>query len=163
MRSLLAIFWILILTLCTAHAMPAWSAARDRGELEQELRGKAKQGTPGAKRELACFLYLTAEENSPRAQEAYTNMQAAADAGDNEALLYASAYLRMGFGVKRRPAAAASFLASLQDHIGRSQSFPLTNLREAADALQSGRCAPKDEEGAAELYTLRPALTPLLR
>lgn len=142
-------------------APPANGAARERSDVERELREHAGRNLPGSKRELACFLYLTAAENSPQAQEAYTLMRSEAEAGDSIAALYVSAYLRKGFGTAASGAAARAFLNVIQDDIGPSQLPPLTSLQDAADALKSGRCAPVDEEGAAELYTVRPAITPL--
>lgn len=142
---------------------PAKGAARERSAMERELRDHASRSLPGSKRELACFLYLTAAENSPQAQESYRLMRTEAEAGDSIAALYVSAYLRKGFGTQASGATARAFLNAIMDDIGPSQPAPLTSLRDAAGALTSGRCAPIDQEGAAELYTVRPAFTPLIR
>ncbi|MCA0201971.1 MAG: hypothetical protein LCH56_14255 [Proteobacteria bacterium] len=129
--------------------------------VEQRLREEANGGSSAAQRDLACLLYKKAGRDTAHASEAYKNMRAAADAGDDIARLYVSAYLRKGFGVARSGAAANAFIADLMDHIGRSSPSPLTSLADAAAALQAGVCAPPDEEGASELYSTRPRFTPL--
>ncbi len=96
--------------------------------MERELRDHAGRNLPGSKRELACFLYLTAAENSPQAQEAYKLMRSAAEAGDSAAQFDMGNRYLAGDGV-----VADEFEAARWFRLAAEQDWAAARRGQAAD------------------------------
>lgn len=134
-----------------AQSIPADS--RVHAELERNLRAAAAGQSPMATRELACFLYQTRGDDAERIKEAYWHMLSAANCGDLEAILYATAYLRSGVGAKKDDAAANMYLARLMQAIRhRPQDARIFKSgAHAAEEIKRDLCAPVDETSAYRL------------
>jgi hypothetical protein len=121
------------------------AAAEDKPRPDGFIQDRAdalKRGPEGLL-DLACTLYDRARRaNDP--VHAFDVMREAADAGNDTAVLYLSAYLRFGVGTKKNEDEADKLLLGLVAKITGKRSSAFPTLAAAAKEIYSGRCGPSD-------------------